>query len=199
MKLFVAGLPSDFDDVDFKEMFELYGTVASAKIIVDHNTKKSKGFGFLDMPNDAEAQALISTMNSVKMAGKPLVVKEATEQAQRPASSGGFRPQRSNDGYRPRYNNREGGYSRDNGGYNRDRDNSGGGYNRDNGGGYNRDNNRGYNREGGYSRDNGGYNRDRDNNGGGYNRDNNRGSYNRDNNRDYNRNNDRDRSSDNRY
>lgn len=170
MKLFVAGLPGDFDDVDFKEMFELYGTVASAKVIIDHNTQKSKGFGFLDIPNQAEAQSIISTLNGVKMAGKPLVIKEATEQAQRPATGGGggFRPQR-NDGQRPRYNNnREGGYSRDNGGYNRD--NNGGGYNRDNGGGYNRS-----------------YNRD--NNGGGYNRE-------RDNNRDYNR----DRSNDgNRY
>lgn len=163
MKLFVAGLPSDFDDVDFKEMFELYGTVLSAKIIVDHNTKKSKGFGFLDMPIDSEAQSVISTLNGVKMAGKPLVIKEATEQAQRPATGGGgFRPQqRSNFGdSRPRFNNNRDNnrdYNRgDRGDYNRDRDNRGGGYNRDNN---NRDS---------YNRDN---NRDRDNNNRDFNRD----------------------------
>ncbi|MFT4204272.1 MAG: RNA-binding protein [Chitinophagaceae bacterium] len=118
MKLFVAGLPNDFDDVDFKEMFELYGTVASAKVIVDHNTKKSKGFGFLDMPNQNEAQSLISTLNGVKMSGKPLVIKEATEQPQQRPAHSGFRPQqRSNFGgggsYRPRPNNGERG-ERDN-------------------------------------------------------------------------------------
>lgn len=183
MKLFVAGLPSDFDDVDFKEMFELYGTVLSAKIIVDHNTKKSKGFGFLDMPIDSEAQSVISTLNGVKMSGKPIVIKEATEQAQRPSTGGGFRPQR-NDGPRPRFNNNRdnngGGYNRDNNGGGYNRDNRGGGYSRDNnGGGYNRDN-----RGGGYSRDNNGGGYNRDNRGGGYNRDNNGGGYNRDYNRD---------------
>ncbi|WP_447640534.1 MULTISPECIES: RNA recognition motif domain-containing protein [Chitinophagaceae] len=157
MKLFVAGLPNDFDDVDFKEMFELYGTVLSAKIIVDHNTKKSKGFGFLDMPIDSEAQAVISTLNGVKMAGKPIVVKEATEQAQRPATGGGFRPQRSggfNNDSRPRFNNRDGnrGYSsnRDNGGsYSGNRDNGGYSGNRDSNRNYNapRNNNRNFNRD----------------------------------------------------
>ncbi len=151
MKLFVAGLPSDFDDVDFKEMFELYGTVASAKVIIDHNTKKSKGFGFLDIPNEAEAQSVISTLNGVKMAGKQLVIKEATEQAQRPATGGGFRPQqRSNFGdSRPRFNDNRGDYNRDRdnrGSYNRDRDNNRGSYNRDNNNG-DRDNRGDYNRD----------------------------------------------------
>lgn len=139
MKLFVVGLPGDFDDVDLKEMFELYGTVASAKVIIDHNTQKSKGFGFLDIPNQAEAQSIITTLNGVKMAGKALIIKEATEQAQKPASSTGFRPQRNNDGPRPRSNfNREGG-----GNYNRS-NNSNGNYNRDRN--YNRDSNNGNSR-----------------------------------------------------
>src|ERR1700733_9061125 len=56
MKLFVAGLPSDFDDVDLKEMFELYGTVNFAKVVMDRERGRSKGFGFVDMPDEAEAR-----------------------------------------------------------------------------------------------------------------------------------------------
>ncbi|QES89951.1 RNA recognition motif domain-containing protein [Rhizosphaericola mali] len=106
MKLFVAGLPRDFDDVDFKEMFELYGTVASAKVIMDRATQKSKGFGFLEMPVDTEANSVITTLNGVKMAGKPLVIKEATEQASAPQGprQGGFRPQGPRQGGGGNYN-----------------------------------------------------------------------------------------------
>ncbi len=62
MKLFVAGLPGDFDDVDLKEMFELYGTVNSAKVVTDRETGRSKGFGFVDMPDDTEARGAIETL-----------------------------------------------------------------------------------------------------------------------------------------
>ena len=49
MKLFVAGFPNDFDEIDLKEMFELYGEVISAKLVTDRATGRSKGFGFIDM------------------------------------------------------------------------------------------------------------------------------------------------------
>ena len=81
MKLFVAGLPYDFDSVDLKEMFELYGEVASAKTATDRETGKSKGFGFVDMPNDTEAKEAIEALNDQKLrGGKQLVVKLSDEQ-----------------------------------------------------------------------------------------------------------------------
>jgi cold-inducible RNA-binding protein len=95
MKLFVAGLPYDFDDVDLKEMFELYGDVSSAKIAKDKETRKSRGFGFLDMPRDAEAREAISALNGAKLiGGKQLSVKEAEDQQQRGGFSNG--PDRQN-------------------------------------------------------------------------------------------------------
>lgn len=101
MKLFVAGLPYDFDDTDFKEMFELYGEVNSAKVALDRETRKSRGFGFLDMPNDAEARDAMQAMNGAKLkGGKQLAVKEAEEQ---PARPGGFNNNRRPDN---RFDNR---------------------------------------------------------------------------------------------
>lgn len=81
MKLFVAGLPNDFDDTDLKEMFELYGEVKSAKIVVDRETGKSKAFGFVDMPDKNEARETIEVLNGARLPkGKIIVVKEAEEQ-----------------------------------------------------------------------------------------------------------------------
>jgi cold-inducible RNA-binding protein len=113
MKLFVAGLPYDFDSTDLKEMFELYGEVASAKTATDRETGKSKGFGFVDMSNDLEAKEAIQALNNAKLrGGKQLVVKLSDEQGGK-----GGPP-------------------------NRDRDNNrgGGGFNRGGGGGFNRRN-----------------------------------------------------------
>src|SRR5262249_22772361 len=75
--LFVAGLSSDLDDVDLKEMFELYGEVSSAKVILDRETGKSRGFGFVDMPDDNEARQAIETLDGAGLKGKKLSVKEA--------------------------------------------------------------------------------------------------------------------------
>ncbi len=147
MKLFVASLPADFDDVDLKEMFELYGEVASAKVIVDRATGKSKGFGFVDMLDRAEALATIETLHGAKIRGKALSVMEADNSGGR---GGGDRDGGFNRGGGGGFN-RGGG-----GGY--DRGGSGGGYNRGGGGGYDRGNGGG----GGYDRGNGG--------GGGYDR-----------------------------
>ena len=80
MKLFVAGLPYDFDDVDLKEMFELYGAVNFAKVVMDRETGKSKGFGFVDMPDETEARAAIETLDNSSIRGKKMAVKEADEQ-----------------------------------------------------------------------------------------------------------------------
>src|ERR1700743_2717321 len=80
MKLFVAGLPYDFDDVDLKEMFELYGAVNFAKVVMDRETGKSKGFGFVDMPDETEAREAIQTLDNASIRGKKMAVKEADEQ-----------------------------------------------------------------------------------------------------------------------
>jgi cold-inducible RNA-binding protein len=98
MKLFVAGLPNDFDETDLKEMFELYGEITSAKLIVDKFTHKSKGFGFIDMPDRTEALLTIEALNGAKMKGKRISVTEAEDKAR------AGNPQRSNnDRFNRRY------------------------------------------------------------------------------------------------
>src|SRR5437764_4713656 len=142
MMLFIAGLSTDFDDVDLKEMFELYGEVTSARIITDRNTGKSKGFGFVDMPNNEEAKETIATLDNVVLGKKRISVKEAEPQQSRP-SSGGYNsaPRSSNFNNTPRsggsYTPRGG--SSGSGGYNGSRSNDRGGYN----GGNDRNNDRG--------------------------------------------------------
>jgi cold-inducible RNA-binding protein len=98
MKLFVAGLLNDFDDVDLKEMFELYGEVKYAKLVVDKATGKSKGFGFVEMPKRNEAEETIEALDGAGLSrGKKMTVKEAEEQ---PVNNGFGRPNNK------RFNNR---------------------------------------------------------------------------------------------
>ncbi|HEY4289820.1 MAG TPA: RNA-binding protein [Puia sp.] len=86
MKLFVAGLPFDVNDQELKEMFEAYGTVDSAKVITDRETGKSRGFGFVEFPTDAEAEAAIKALNGGSLEGRELTVKVAED---RPGNGGG--------------------------------------------------------------------------------------------------------------
>jgi cold-inducible RNA-binding protein len=90
MKLFVAGLPFDVDDWELQEMFEAYGIVASAKVITDRETGKSRGFGFVEFPADAEAEAAIKALNGGSLEGRELTVKLA-EDKPRNAGGSGFR------------------------------------------------------------------------------------------------------------
>jgi len=80
MKLFVAGLPGEIDDVDLKEMFELYGEVKYAQVIIDRQTGKSKCFGFVDMLNKEEAKEAMGLLDGVSIFGKKIAVKPAEEQ-----------------------------------------------------------------------------------------------------------------------
>ncbi len=121
MKIFVAGLPYDMDDAELEEFFEKFGTVSSVKVAMDRETGKSKGFGFVEMPNDNEAREAIEGLNDISLGKKPLVVKEAEEKQ---GGGGGYRGGNSGGGYR-------GGNSGGGGGY-RGGGNSGGGYNNDN-------------------------------------------------------------------
>ncbi len=79
MNLFVAGLPYDLDDDELMEIFEKFGAVNSAKVAMDKETGKSRGFGFVDMQNDAEAKDAIENLNDISLGKKPLVVKQAEE------------------------------------------------------------------------------------------------------------------------
>lgn len=88
MKLFVAGLPYDLDDAELEEIFEKFGRVLSAKVSIDRETGKSRGFGFVDMQNDAEARDAIEHLNDISLGKKPLVVKEAED---KPGGSSGYK------------------------------------------------------------------------------------------------------------
>jgi cold-inducible RNA-binding protein len=96
MKLFVAGLPYDLDDAELMEIFEKFGTVVTARVAMDKETGKSKGFGFVDMQNAEEARDAIENLKDISLGKKPLVVKEAEEKSGPPG--GGFRPGGQNRG-----------------------------------------------------------------------------------------------------
>ena len=81
MKLFVAGLPYDLDDAELEEIFEKFGTISSARVAIDRETGKSKGFGFVEMPVDAEARDAIEQLKDISLGKKPLVVTEAEERS----------------------------------------------------------------------------------------------------------------------
>ena len=89
MKLFVAGLPYDLYDEELVEIFEKFGTIASAKVAMDKETRKSRGFAFVDMPNDDEAREAIEHLNDISLGKKPLVVKQADERSG-PGGGGGY-------------------------------------------------------------------------------------------------------------
>jgi RNA recognition motif-containing protein len=123
MKIYVGNLSYNLSENDLKDVFTPYGEVTSVKIMTDKFTGRSKGFAFVEMPNDAEANNAINGLNNVEVAQRSIKVNEARERTfdeNRPRSGGG-------GGY-----NRGGGGG-DRGGYNRGGDR--GGYNRGGNGG----------------------------------------------------------------
>ena len=123
-KLYVGNLPYSVRDNDLEQAFSAFGAVTSAKVMMERDTGRSKGFGFVEMGSDAEAQAAINGMNGQPLGGRSIVVNEARPMEPRPPRTGGF----------------GGGGGRSGGGY------GGGGYGggREGGGGY------GGGREGGF-------------------------------------------------
>ncbi len=89
MKLFVAGLPYDLDDAELEEIFEKFGTVNSAKVALDKETGKSRGFGFVVMPDRTEAKDAMDSLNEISLGKKPLVIKEAEERSGPPSGNRG--------------------------------------------------------------------------------------------------------------
>lgn len=92
MNIFVAGLSYQISDADLKELFEEYGEVSSAKIITDRETRRSKGYGFVEMA-DEDGQRAIDELNGAEYDGRTLSVSVA-----RPRAEGGDRPRNNNRG-----------------------------------------------------------------------------------------------------
>jgi len=88
-KLYVGNLAYSVRDESLNEAFGQFGTVTSAKVMMDRETGRSKGFGFVEMGSDAEAQAAINGMNGQPLEGRPLVVNEARPREERPGGFGG--------------------------------------------------------------------------------------------------------------
>jgi RNA recognition motif-containing protein len=116
MNIFVGSLPFSIEEADLRESFEAYGAVDTVKIITDKFTGRSKGFGFVEMSNDDEAQKAIEELNGATVQGRTIVVNKSEPKP---------------EGERRSFNNNRGGDSRGGygGGNNRggDRDSRGGG------------------------------------------------------------------------
>ncbi len=126
-KLYVGNLPYSFRDEDLHQAFAAHGNVTSAKVMMERDTGRSKGFGFVEMGSDAEAQTAINEMNGQQFGGRGLVVNEARPMEPRPPRSGGFGGGAGGGGYGG------GGRSGGGGGYGGGR--SGGGFGGGSGGG----------------------------------------------------------------
>ncbi len=129
MNIYVANIAYSAKDQDLRELFEAFGEVTSAKIIMDKATNRSRGFGFVEMSDDAAGKAAIEGTNGKGFHGRDLVVNEARPRTEGAGGGGGFRSGGDRGGY---------GGGRDRGG---DRGGYGGGGGRDRGdrGGYRRD------------------------------------------------------------
>ncbi len=115
-KLYVGNLPYTFRDSDLEQTFSQYGSVSSAKVMMERDTGRSKGFGFVEMGSDAEAQAPIQGVHGQNFGGRDLVVNEARPMEPRAPRTGGY----GGGGY--------GGGGGGGGGYGGGRSGGGGGY-----------------------------------------------------------------------
>jgi len=137
-KLYVGNLPYSVRDGDLEQAFGQFGAVTSAKVMMERDTGRSKGFGFVEMGSDAEAQAAINGMNGQPLGGRSIVVNEARPMEPRPPRSGGFGGGGGGYGGGGRSGGGYGGGREGGGGYGGGREGGGGGYGggRDGGGGY---------------------------------------------------------------
>jgi RNA recognition motif-containing protein len=135
MNIFVGSLPFSLQEADLRELFEAYGEVSTVKLISDRETGRSKGFGFVEMPDDESAQKAITGLNGADVKGRSIAVSQAEEKKPSDRRSGG--------GYGGGGGSRSGGGGYGGGGGSR------GGSGGSGGGGYSRDNNRGGGSSGG--------------------------------------------------
>ena len=130
MNIYVGNLSWNLKDQDLAGLFTPYGEVSSAKIVMDKFTNRSKGFGFVEMPNDEQAQAAINDLNGAEVDGRNLVVNESRPKEGGAGGGGGFKKNFGGGG--------GGGFNRGGGGgggFNRGNGGSGGGFNRGGSGG----------------------------------------------------------------
>jgi RNA recognition motif-containing protein len=88
-RIYVGGLPYSATEQDLEKLFAAHGTVASATVITDKYTGQAKGFGFVEMSTDQEAQSAINGLNGTSMGGRTLTVNEAKAREERPRTGGG--------------------------------------------------------------------------------------------------------------
>ena len=105
MNIYVANIPFKATDGQLRELFEAYGEVTSAKIIMDKETQRSRGFGFVEMPDSAAAKQAIENLNGYDFDGKQLNVNEARPKTDSPCGGGGGYNRGGGGGY----GNRSGG------------------------------------------------------------------------------------------
>ena len=122
MNIYVGNLSWNLKDQDLSNLFAAHGEVISAKIVNDKFTNRSKGFGFVEMANDDQAQAAIAALNGTEVDGRNIVVNESRPKQE--GGGGGFKKRSFGNG------GGGGGYKKGGGGYNK----GGGGFNRDRGG-----------------------------------------------------------------
>ena len=128
MNIYVGNLSWGLKDQDLANMFAPFGEVASAKIVTDKFTQRSKGFGFVEMPNDEEAQAAIAQLNGSEVEGRNLVVNESRPKSEG-GGGGGFKKRSfGSGGGGGGFKKGGGGGGGGGGGYNRNRGGGGGGY-----------------------------------------------------------------------
>src|SRR6187397_2786451 len=130
MNIYVGNLSWGLKDQDLANLFAPFGEVASAKIVMDKFTQRSKGFGFVEMPNDEQAQAAIAQLNGSEIEGRNLVVNESRPKEEG-SGGGGFKKRSFGGGGGGGYKKGGGG----GGGYRGGNGGGGGGYNRGGGGG----------------------------------------------------------------
>jgi RNA recognition motif-containing protein len=128
MNIYVGNLSWGLKDQDLANLFAPFGEVTSAKIVTDKFTQRSKGFGFVEMANDAEAQAAIAQLNGSEIEGRNLVVNESRPKQEGGSGGGGGFKKRSFGG------GGGGGFKKGGGGGGYNKGGGGGGYNRDRGG-----------------------------------------------------------------
>jgi RNA recognition motif-containing protein len=107
-RIYVGGLPYSAVEEDLENLFADSGTVTSVAVVTDKYTGQSKGFGFVEMSTDAEADAAINALNGTMLSGRTLTVNEAKPREERPRTGGGGGGGRGGGGYGNRDNNRGG-------------------------------------------------------------------------------------------
>ncbi|WP_407428742.1 RNA recognition motif domain-containing protein [Arcticibacter sp.] len=90
MKIFVASLPFKLEENDIRETFEEYGEVSSVKLVLDKETGRKKGFGFVEMPDDEQAKKAIEDLNGLEIFGRAIAVTQAEEKPNGGRRPGGF-------------------------------------------------------------------------------------------------------------